>query len=308
MGTVHDLIRANGKEAALKADLEREVVEAAADYMSDEVGGISSLYAGWCMANLPHKRLHDDQIWEVRSENVRLVVEPGRRPARGFDGELELVGVPYGSKARLILIYLQTEALRIGTPEVRLGKSMRAWMARMGVSIGGTNFAMVREQAERISRCRLTFHVRRGAGVGLSNQSIIDDAMFLPADDGQGDLFAETARLSDNFFRHLKKHPVPVEESAVSAISNNSMALDAYVWLAYRLHALDSSTPVSWMALRGQFGLGVGRLDNFRRMFKDSLALAMAVYPDARVDVNQEGVVLHPSRPPVTPKAISAAV
>jgi hypothetical protein len=32
------------------------------------------------------------------------------------------------------------------------------------------------------------------------------------------------------------------------------------------------------------------------------LALAMAVYPAARVEVAEEGVVLKPSRPPVAPK------
>ena len=39
-------------------------------------------------------------------------------------------------------------------------------------------------------------------------------------------------------FEQLKKHPVPLEEAAIKALSNNAPALDAYLWLVYRLHAL----------------------------------------------------------------------
>ena len=44
MGTVHDIIEARGKKAALEADLDRRVVEAAAQYMADEDSGIGFLY------------------------------------------------------------------------------------------------------------------------------------------------------------------------------------------------------------------------------------------------------------------------
>jgi hypothetical protein len=43
-----------------------------------------------------------------------------------------------GSPARLILLYLQTEALRTGSREVELGNSMRSWLFRVGIPAGGT--------------------------------------------------------------------------------------------------------------------------------------------------------------------------
>lgn len=140
------------------------------------------------------------------------------------------------------------------------------------------------------------------------NQNVVDTAMFVSSDDGagQGTLFVETARLSEVFFDLLKKHPVPVEEAAIKAINNNSVALDLYAWLAYRLHSLTKPTPVSWAALKAQFGGGVGRLDNFRTKFLDHLKLAMAVYRDAKVEVETRGLVLYPSRPPVCPRDKSA--
>jgi hypothetical protein len=222
-------------------------------------------------------------------------------------GEPVPVGVPYGSRARLILLYLQSEAMRTGSREVILGKSLRNWLLRMGIPQGGNSILGVREQAERISRCRLTFHVSRGGRTGLVNQNIVDTAIFLENDGtmGQGSLFVETARLSEGFFEHLRKHPVPLEDAAIRAINNNSMALDVYAWLAYRLHVLPSPRPITWKALKGQFGAGYGRQDNFIRKFLDSLRLALAVYPAARVDVSDPGLVLHPSRPPVAPKQLA---
>ena len=122
-------------------------------------------------------------------------------------------------------------------------------------------------------------------------------------DETQGSLFVERARLSEGFFEQLKRHPVPLEEPAIRAVNNNSMALDLYAWLAYRLHALKGPTPVSWRALKPQFGMGFGRMDNFRARFLDNLKLTLAVYPAARVEVDEAGLILHPSRPPVSPKA-----
>jgi hypothetical protein len=205
----------------------------------------------------------------------------------------------------LILLYLQSEALRTESPEVQLGKSLRDWLDKIGVAWGGESVKAIREQADRISRCRLTFHVSMGGKVGLLNQNIVDSAMFEQSDDGRG-LFSEKARLSDGFFQQLRKHPVPLDEAAIRAIANNSQALDIYSWLAYRLHALSGPTPVGWIALKGQFGLGAGRLSDFRRMFIKSMDLALAVYPAAKVDWGAHGVTLHPSNPPVPPKMIAS--
>jgi len=157
--------------------------------------------------------------------------------------------------------------------------------------------------AERIARCRFTFHINTGGRIGLVNQNGGDTAMFGASDDpAQGALFTEVARLSEVFFDQLRRHPVPIEEAAIRTISNNSVALDAYVWLCYRLHALSKPTPVSWAALKGQFGAGVARMDNFKATFLENLKLALAVYRNAQVEMDERGVVLHPSRPPVSPR------
>ena len=57
MGIVHKLIGEKGKAGALRANLDRRIVEAAAQYMSSEEPGIGFAFNGWAQAALTHRRL-----------------------------------------------------------------------------------------------------------------------------------------------------------------------------------------------------------------------------------------------------------
>ena len=43
---------------------------------------------------------------------------------------------------------------------------------------------------------------------------------------------------------------------------------------------------------------------HFKPTFRQALDLALSVYPDAQVGMDESGVTLKPSRPPVAPKAV----
>ena len=112
-------------------------------------------------------------------------------------------------------------------------------------------------------------------------------------------------RLDEGFWASLREHPVPVREEAIFAIGTRSMAMDVYIWLAYRLHALTKPTPITWAAVQGQFAGGYKDARFMRPVFLDALQLALAVYPEARVEVDvKRGVTLYPS-PPAVPRQIA---
>lgn len=296
MGDIHKRLETHGRQGALAltdSAITRKTLEAAFDYLTDESGGTGYLFSGWCQTALPHKRQPDDQIWLVETDYVSLMVEPG---SMNTPAGVVRVGVPYGSRARLILLYLQTEAVRTRSREIELGRSLRVWLGKLNVPIGGRSMADVREQAMRLSRCRMTFQIAKGKHTGIVNQNIVDTAMFSHDDNGA---LLETVRLSEGFYEQLTRHPVPVQESAIRAISSNSQALDVYCWLAYRLHALDKDCLISWPALHAQFGAGYAHLKGFKQRFADNLKVALAVYPDARVEVDRNGVRLKTSMAPV---------
>ena len=305
MGQIHQLILSHGIEAAracAAGKAERQAVEAAFGVLSDEKGRIGITHAGFAMAALPHKNT-SETIWKKDAGTVRLLVESG------YDADGTPVGIPYGSIARMILLYLQTQAVRTHSREVELGASMNAWLGAMNIPAGGKTYQIVREQSRRLSRCRLTFFRRTDKAEMVTNGAFVRDAiLLLDSTAAQLPLWQERVRLDEGFYQSLIDHPLPLREEAVRQISSRSMAIDFYVWLAYRLHALSEPLAVPWAALKGQFGQSYSAARKFRRDATTNLALALAVYPEARVVIDgKDGLLLYPSPLPVPERKILRA-
>lgn len=273
--------------------LDRRCIEAAHAVLSDEDAAAGYVHAGFAMTALPHKRTNLPE-WLRDGADIRLRIESGKM----HDGTV--VGIPFGYVARLILLYLQTEAIKTRSREVELGRSMHSWLKAMGLNSGGKGYAAVREQSRRLSLCRLTFYRLADGGEAVLNGGFVREAI-LPARDGgaQLSLWRETVVLDEVFFASLIRHPLPLREAAIRALAGRSMAIDLYVWLAYRLHYLEQSTRVPWPALHQQFGVGFAQPRQFRAHAREALALALAAYPEARVTIADDGVTLMPSPAPV---------
>lgn len=296
MAEVHRIIMRQGVDEARRLATtkhERNMVEAAYRVLSEDAEKMGFTYSGFALTSLPHKPQSEDK-WIREGHQLTLVLESGT------DRSGKSMGLPYGSYARFILLFLQTEAIRTGSREIELGRSMRVWLGSMGLSIGGTTYKLVNEQARRISGCRLTFFTDKSGREFRRNGGFVDGAisMYDVAGD-QPSLWQERVLLNEEFYLALREHPVPVSEAALRAIGPRSMVIDVYIWLAYRLHSLRKEVEVSWPALHAQFGAGWDLIRKFRAHFIESLGLALAAYPDARVSIGDKGVVLRPSRPAI---------
>ncbi|MGI4801347.1 MAG: replication protein RepA, partial [Janthinobacterium lividum] len=296
----------HGREAAreMVPERQRSLVNIAAEVLADETQAMGISYAGFCLTSLPHKRLADDQVWQKKGHKVTLLIEPGHMMKRG-KAQPVLHGVPYGARARMILLFLQTQAVRTGSREVELGRSMSAWMGRMGIAWGGETAKAMREQAARISACSLKFFWEDETDEGWARGGILSSGLRFSSPDGsgQGRLWEERVTLDETFYRALCDHPVPLQEAAIRELRDRSMSLDLYVWMAWRMHTLQKLTPISWIALHAQFGGGFREIRHFRPRFIESLAAAVAAYPQAKVDVSETGITLHPSQPPIAKRA-----
>ncbi len=312
MAQIYDLLAKMGRDEAKRAAPElARLIDIAADLLAEESETPAYVYSGFCLTALPHRALPADQDWErvAMSGRLRLRISPGKLT---IAGKTHLYPVPCGAYGRLILLYLQTQAVKTGSPNVELGGSMHEWLGRMGVTAGGRTYKDIREQILRIMSCNLTFTWDTpGKGSHFERDSIIRGG-FLPFYDTndmrQGQLFSEQVTLSESFFSAIVSHPVPLLEAAIRQLSGNSLALDIYVWLAYRLHNIKAPTPITWQSVFLQFGGGYSEKSfrMFRKNFRDSIALALTVYPEARVDDNGiEGITLLPSHPPIAYKAKS---
>src|SRR4051794_2109087 len=158
MGEVHQLIIQYGVEEARRQAMtkhERMVVEAAYTVLSDDAERMGFTYSGFALTSLPHKP-QESATWRREGHNLTLVLQAG------VDRNEKSLGLPYGSYARFILLFLQSEAIRTRSREVELGRSMKVWLgSKMGLSIGGMTYKKVSEQARRISGCTLIFFADR---------------------------------------------------------------------------------------------------------------------------------------------------
>jgi Plasmid encoded RepA protein len=268
--------------------------------MSDEQQRIGIMHAGFAMTALPHKAI-DETIWVRQGNNIKLRLESG------VDVDDKVVGLPFGAIARIILLYLQTEAVRTQSREIELGRSMNHWLTTMGIDNGGKTYRLVREQSRRLSLCRLTFYRVTDESTIITNGSFVRDAILPSRDTDQLQFWREAVRLDEGFFQSLIDHPLPVREAAIREIGHRSMALDIYVWLAYRLHQLSKPTAITWKALHDQFGGGYQHVRQFKAKFKEPLALALAAYPEAVLEVSDAGLKLFPSAPPVSERRVRAS-
>src|ERR1019366_4899149 len=296
MAEVHQLIIQHGIEEARRQAAtkhERMVIEAAFQVLSEDAEKMGFTYSGFALTSLPHKP-QTDLTWKRDGHNLTMLIQSG------VDRSGKPLGLPYGSYARFILLFLQSEAIRTGSREVELGRSMRVWLGTMGLSIGGTTYKLVNQQARRISGCSLTFFAdRQGAQIKSRGGFVKTEITMTNALGDQPSLWQDRVLLDEDFYRALREHPVPLNETALRAIGPRSMVIDVYIWLAYRLHAFRKDVEVGWPALYAQFGGGFGRLRRFRAHFIECLSLAMAAYPEARVEIGDRGVILRPSRPAI---------
>src|SRR3954451_10942150 len=314
MAEVHYQLVQHGLEHILaEADTlaTRRRVRWAHEILSLEQDTVNYLHSGFCQAALPHREpKNPTEPWIRRNGAYQLIIRPGILPLRD---KVVPVGVPYGTKARLIMIYFQTEAVRTRSQVVDLGPNMASWLKRMGLTTSGGargSYAPVREQALRIARCEFTMRFERSADEArLADQRIID-GMDLWHVDGTGEPpsrgrreWVRHVRLSDAFFAHLMDHSVPLSEEAIARLKHSSLALDLYVWLTYRLHTLRKETIVPWSALAKHFGSESGHRQLAFRL-KEVLKDVVAVYPDANVDTSTRGLILRPSRPSVPSSSV----
>jgi Plasmid encoded RepA protein len=326
--TVHDLLRAKGRRGATAYASRTEkqpgrrapvdvlagprggrIIAVAAD-VAEAAGASGSevtelaaghVYSGWCMLGLPYRKPKGEKenLWRISTDYADITVEAGSRTLD--DGSTVWTGVPYGAYARMVLIALQSEALERGNRNIELGNTAYDTLRRLGLPDGGKVADLTLEQLEKLARCKVAFRIGTNLKGLEINERLIEAFEY---DTGGGRTFIKRLRLSRAFFESLRRHPVAIDRGAATRIRNSPMALDIYLWLCYRLPALENETKISWTALWKQFGAGIATMRFFKRPFAENLELARSIYPAANFTLTEIGIILRPSAPPRRLKAL----
>jgi hypothetical protein len=306
---------ADAMPAAARAVLKRprrtlRVIQAAVTITEQARPEIVYQHSVICQCAMP-LRDPGDQIrtWDREQGRVSLRIKAGEAKDPETGAWVD-VGLPFGPKPRLILSYLNTQALLLKTPVIEVEDSLSAFVARIGLDRHGRNIRTVKDQLARLAAAdfRLGTFTEDGRARTVKATVVEGFELWFPKNERQRVLWPTMVQLSAPYFASLQEHAVPLDLEALGALKESALALDLYAWLAQRLWRVHHSEAafIAWAPLKEQFGPDYGRMDNFKRRFRQALRDVLAVYPAARVELNGKGMTLRHSRPPVPRKLLTS--
>lgn len=282
----------------------RKFIKSHVDIMLDrgEIENAAFQHSVLCQTFLPYSDPgNDTRMWDYRQGNARLLLKAGEIYNPQTE-EWQQVGLPYGARARLILAYINTQAVKTQNPAIDVEDSLSAFIRKLGLYREGKTIAMIKEQLRRLSASQINL------AYALSDDQVIQTKfdiikafdLWFPKDERQKVLWTSTIQLSGDYFKSLVEHAVPLDERALAALSNNALAIDIYSWLAQRLHRVKGQEFIAWANLKEQFGSSYGRMNNFKHIFRDTLKRVLYQYPAAKIEeVPNKGFNVFNSPPPI---------
>lgn len=269
---------------------------------SDE---IEFLHATFAQVGLPRSRV-DGRSYERRCGLVSIKIEAGEL-WDGRDWVPQLL--PYGTKPRLINIYVTTYAVRHKTRIIPLGDSKRDALRLLGFrsSGGGRNGTMAGfdQQMRAFAAMRLKLGIgTAGIARTLDTKPVRDFQAWAVPDGAQRALWPSALELAPDYFDSMREFALPLDPRAIDALDSSALSLDLYAYLAHRLRRLNRDLLLPWPAVREQFGAQELNHKTFKRNLLESLRSVLTVYPEARVVPVAGGLWMKPSKPPVQKVAI----
>jgi hypothetical protein len=234
--------------------------------------------------------------WIRKNGNLALTLKSGVEVLPS--GDFKAIGLPYGTIPRLLLAWLNSEAIRNAqdkenkTPHViNLGRSLSDFLEKIGVPrTGGKRGGITafKAQAERLFRAEISISCIGANYLAERDMKIADGRFFFwsAKDSEQPTLWENSVELSDRFYKLLVNTPVPLDWRILKAIKQSPMALDLYMWLTHRMSYLQKPVSIRWETLQGQLGSDVERIDHFREKVRKHLQKIKAIWLGLHIDAS----------------------
>jgi len=286
----------------------QRLIDTSVKIATEPMGGsdIAFAHAILCHVGMPRSKVEGNEF--IRQCGGAILKITG---GDLWDGrELIAQPIPYGPMPRLIMSYLNTYALRLSSPEVPVGDSASAFLRMLGKGTnGGTRgvFPSFRKQTQALAACHMVLgFTANGIAYTYNGQPVQEFQAFVNDKNEQPSLWPGVVRLSDEYYRTLKEHAVPLDLRALADLKGSALALDIYYWLAQRLYRIEGRPIVlHWKALRDQFGqeyTGENAEKDFKTKFTTAFNQVLLAYPTAKAKRVTGGLLLAASPPPVSPR------
>ncbi len=299
---------------------QKRLIEGTQSLYEQDKPEIVFAHSTMCQTCLPFSKPKEDvREWKSKNGRSSVFLKAGEVYNKDTD-ELFKVPLPYGPKPRLLLYYLNSQAIKQQSALIEVEPTLGQLIQRLGFESNGRDYKTVKDQFTCLSASQMI--IGRGEADGSSTteyRRIVDATNLWYSKEGkQTTLWPNVVRLSGEYFNSLHQHAVPLDDGAISLIKDSALALDIYTMLAERLHRIPYDKPafIPWAALHQLYGSNYKDIRKFRQKFREALTQVMAVYPDARIEDekdasgNPKGLRLKNSKPPIqkTSLLISGAV
>ena len=218
--------------------------------------------------------------------------------------------LPFGTNPRLILAWLCTEAVRTGSRDIVLGRSLSEFMRKLGISsTDGRGQARLRNQMKRLFNCSVQLNYTT-AGRETSATALVaelTDFWWNPKHPDQTGLWKSKVRLSEAFFNEIVSHPVPLDLTTLKALKRSPLGLDLYLWLTYRIFTLTTPQRLTWRRMYRQFGSDPAKasdkntVQDFRSKVLRELKKIKLAWPELNYGTARGLLILYPSFPHISP-------
>lgn len=253
---------------------------------------------------MPQER-QEGHLWQSKHGHARLAIQAGLI-TDPRTGELVQCPLPFGSKARLIIPYINGFAIQRKTNVINMGESLRKFFKTLGIPYGGPTGKAIVEQVNAVAAAQFTL----GFWDGKGEQSQTDWArvaksmsFWIERDPSQGLLWEQEMVLSTDYVDAIKDHRVPIDMEHLVALKS-ARAQDMYSWFSYRLPKLRKPFNMRYDTLHSVFGQGISDPYLFRQKFRADLLKIANVYDGFRIETpsRKDYVQLQPSKSPVPQK------
>ena len=224
---------------------------------------------------LPHSKVNGGEFSRKNGKMELIMTVPKR------------IGLPYGSYARLILMYMTTKRVLDRERRFELGESWRDFLKTMQIPWSGGKrgcFTAVQEQFRRLCSTDYSVYIVGEKREIYGGMKVTDQWMRSP--DGVH------VALSESFYILSGESVVPLEVKIVQKLRRSPLTLDLYAWLTYRTWTTKKATTIPWRELQPQFGADYKRLRDFQAKFRKSLEVVLKHKPVAP-QVNLVSIGLH---------------
>jgi hypothetical protein len=271
---------------------------------------IRHMHSVLAICGLPYERLPLAQRDFSRKQgNMALDITSGL--LRDERGEAHLQPIPFGPKARLVLMHLCSEAIRQKAATIEIAESLTGFVRDMGFSdSAGKRGPMTafKEQLNAMAAATMRISVWEDNRVRTRNITPIDQMdLWLPSNPDQRALWPSTVTFSDAMFKSIQQRSMPLNRHVIKALAGSARKLDLYFWMNWRMHNLTAPLSLGWDSLYDQFGGASTNPRRFKQHFKDDLADIREILTRLPARLTDKGLTILPADPDVLALPVARA-